>query len=201
MILVALTDVDREAVLELIYECTARGGIDPSFREESGKQYLHPSSVPYGLSLRIPYRRKRDPYSKRHLFRNSSSIIITQPEGDHKGPWILQPHPNYPASTTLLILAKRQLITPEDFVAIRDSYSIPSSITLLPPDPYETSRDDVMTWFYEREGYRSDRYVWRELLVCKLLKGFSAFFGRGNMKTIDNPPSLTPGWKSRYFFA
>ncbi|KAL5979459.1 hypothetical protein ACLOJK_019363 [Asimina triloba] len=45
-------------------------------------------------------------------------------------------------------------------------------------------------------GYRDDQYLWRELLVYKLLKGYMAFIGRGDMKLIDNSPNPTSEWKS-----
>ncbi|KAL6006509.1 hypothetical protein ACLOJK_037465 [Asimina triloba] len=41
----------------------------------------------------------------------------------------------------------------------------------------------------------------RELVVYRFLQGYAVLFGRGGVKTIDNPPDPTPGWKSRFFFA
>ncbi|KAL5997122.1 hypothetical protein ACLOJK_008050 [Asimina triloba] len=89
-------------------------------------------------------------------------------------------------------MKEKRFISPEDLMAIRDCYDISSSIILSPPESYEFPRDlgcwspnSLRVWgsegalgfpcfsnFREREGYRADRYLWRELLVCRLLKGY-----------------------------
>ncbi|KAL5983940.1 hypothetical protein ACLOJK_018038 [Asimina triloba] len=55
----------------------------------------------------------------------------------------------------------------------------------------------VVLWFCKWREYRADRYLWRELLVCKLLQGYVAFAEKGDVKLINNFPNPTPKWKSR----
>ncbi|KAL6000893.1 hypothetical protein ACLOJK_006620 [Asimina triloba] len=176
------------------------GGRDDMLREFPRQL----GAVPYELSLRILCRKKCGPYSKRRLFGNSSSIILAQFGGGH---------------ASFMMMAGGQLITSEDLVVIRDSYSIPSSIILSLLGPHETSRDyrprhiclnesmlragvwipfefrvaeallafhvslgyvtphswkviQAMTRFCERVSYWVDRYLWRELLACRLLQGY-----------------------------
>ncbi|KAL6009503.1 hypothetical protein ACLOJK_022732 [Asimina triloba] len=66
--------------------------------------------------------------------------------------------------------------------------------------PHSWKVIQAMTWFCEREGYRANRCLWRDLLVCRLLQSYAVFFGSSNVKAIDNPPNPTPGWKLSLFF-
>ncbi|KAL5986595.1 hypothetical protein ACLOJK_014928 [Asimina triloba] len=90
------------AVLELIYECFARGGTEALFK-------LAAETTPV------------------REFFDASVWVATPPLGRGWGGHTYT--------------HQRQLITSEDLVAIRDSYSIPSNIVLSPSDSHETSRD------------------------------------------------------------
>ncbi|KAL5986370.1 hypothetical protein ACLOJK_014703 [Asimina triloba] len=56
--------------------------------------------------------------------------------------------------------------------------------------PHSWKVIQAMAWFCERGGYWVDGYLWRELLVCRLLRGYAVFSRRGDVKTIDNPPPI-----------
>ncbi|KAL6000350.1 hypothetical protein ACLOJK_024045 [Asimina triloba] len=53
----------------------------------------------------------------------------------------------------------------------------------------------------EANGELDPEGITRELLVYRLLQRYAVFSKRGDVKTIDNPPDPTLGWKSRFFFA
>ncbi|KAL6002419.1 hypothetical protein ACLOJK_034351 [Asimina triloba] len=67
--------------------------------------------------------------------------------------------------------------------------------------PHSWNIIQAMAWFCERRGCLADRYLWRELLICRSLHGYAMFLTRDDVKAIDNPPVLAPGWESRFFFA
>ncbi|KAL5978097.1 hypothetical protein ACLOJK_029214 [Asimina triloba] len=58
-----------------------------------------------------------------------------------------------------------------------------------------------MVWFCERRGCSTDRYLWREFLICRSLQSYTVFSTRNDVKAIVNPPDPTLGWESRFFFA
>ncbi|KAL5986241.1 hypothetical protein ACLOJK_014574 [Asimina triloba] len=55
-------------------------GGDPCSGQESVHQFLLPSSVPYGSSPHFLSQKRGDPYSKWRPFRDSPSIIVSEPK-------------------------------------------------------------------------------------------------------------------------
>ncbi|KAL6000253.1 hypothetical protein ACLOJK_023948 [Asimina triloba] len=67
------------------------------------------------------------------------------------------------------------------------------------PHSWKTIR--TMAWYCERRGCSADRYLWRELLICRSVQGYVVFLTFGDVKAIDNPPDHVSGWESRFFLA
>ncbi|KAL6000470.1 hypothetical protein ACLOJK_024169 [Asimina triloba] len=70
-------------------------------------------------------------------------------------------------------MVERQFITFEDLIAIRDSYGIPSSIVLLPSNPYETTRDYRFGHICLNESMlRAEIWIPFEFVVAEALLAF-----------------------------
>ncbi|KAL5998209.1 hypothetical protein ACLOJK_009147 [Asimina triloba] len=191
-------------------DATMGVGGDPCSGRGSGGQSLPPSSVPYESSPRSPNRKRGSSYLKWLLVRNSASIIME------------------PNLSSIVEMAEEQPIMPKDLDVIREGYSIPDSIVLSAPALHETPRDYCPGHLFlnehmlragvqrrfgpsmsrqpvlpsiPRRGCLADRYLWRELLIYRLLQGYVVFLTRDDVKTTDNLPDPAPGWESRFFFA
>ncbi|KAL6001462.1 hypothetical protein ACLOJK_007200 [Asimina triloba] len=201
---------EREALLRCIYERAARENPCARFASPRSQPRLMPMAdarVPYVGVPSAPCQRG-DSYLKRCLFGNAPSIIVMELKVGYalpsiyksKGsPLVLQSCLN-PAAFTM---AEEQLIASEDLDAIREGYGIPASIVLSaslckrPPEIIVPA----MMWFCERRGCSVNRYLWRELLIYRSLHGYAVLLTQDDMKALDNPPVLAPGWELRFFFA
>ncbi|KAL5988763.1 hypothetical protein ACLOJK_026865 [Asimina triloba] len=107
-------------------------------------------------------------------------------------------------------------------VGIWDCYGVPSNIVLSAPELHETPQD-YLPWHIFLYESMLKTGVWTPFeFKCALLlipkrssrkclsftngraiahTGYVEFTGRDDVKTINNSPDPTPGWKTRFFFA
>ncbi|KAL5985085.1 hypothetical protein ACLOJK_036321 [Asimina triloba] len=67
--------------------------------------------------------------------------------------------------------------------------------------PHSWKVIQMMAWYCERRGCSANRYLWRELLICRSSQDYIEFLAWRDVKGIDNSPDSVPGWESRFFFA